>query len=228
MPIRINLLAEDQAAQEMRRQDPVKRAIGLAAFLIALFLMWSGWLQVKLGYAAHEQAKYEGQWAKLEKHFTTVTENLQKTAEIESKLSALHQLETNRFLWGMPLSALQHVMIGNIQVTRIKTSQSYALTEEVKPKTSDDGKTTPGKPPTSTEKILLTITAKDLGSPPGLQVNPFKESIAALPYFKDHLKRVDGVHLTELSPPQTDAAEPGKPFVLLTLDCIYPEKTRSK
>ena len=228
MPIRINLLAEDQAAEEMRRQDPVKRAIVLASFLVALVLMWSGWLQVKLGYAAHEQAKYEGQWAKLEKDFTTVTANLQKTAEIESKLSALHQLETNRFLWGMPLSALQHVMIGNIQVTRIKTSQSYVLTEEVKPKTSDDGKTTPGKPPTSTEKILLTITARDSGSPPGLQVNPFKESIAALPYFKDHLKRVDGVHLTELSPPQTDPTEPGKPFVLLTLDCIYPEKTRSK
>ena len=228
MPIRINLLAEDQAAEEMRRQDPVKRAIVLASFLVALVLMWSGWLQVKLGYAAHEQAKYEGQWAKLEKDFTTVTANLQKTAEIESKLSALHQLETNRFLWGMPLSALQHVMIGNIQVTRIKTSQSYALTDEVKPKTSDDGKTTPGKPPTSTEKILLTITAKDFGSPPGLQVNPFKESIAAFPYFKEHLKRVDGVHLTELSSPQTDPAEPSKPFVILTLDCIYPEKTRSK
>jgi len=227
MPIRINLLAEDQAAEEMRRQDPVKRAIALASFLVALVLMWSGWLQVKLGYAAHEQAKYEGQWAKLEKDFTTVTANLQKTAEIESKLSALHQLETNRFLWGMPLSALQHVMIGNIQVTRIKTSQSYALTDEVKPKT-DDGKTTPGKPPTSTEKILLTITAKDFGSPPGLQVNPFKESIAAFPYFKEHLKRVDGVHLTELSSPQTDPAEPSKPFVILTLDCIYPEKTRSK
>ena len=212
----------------MRRQDPVKRAIVLASFLVALVLMWSGWLQVKLGYAAHEQAKYEGQWAKMEKDFTTVTENLQKTAEIESKLSALHQLETNRFLWGMPLNALQYVMIGNIQVTRIKTSQSYVLTEEVKPKTSDDGKTTPGKPPTSTEKILLTITARDSGSPPGLQVNPFKESIAALPYFKDHLKRVDGVHLTELSPPQIDPTEPGKPFVILTLDCIYPEKTRSK
>jgi hypothetical protein len=77
----------------MRRQDPVKRAIGLASFLVALVLVWSGWLQVKLGYASHEQAKYEGQWAKLEKNFKSVTENLQKTAEIESKLAAAQVID---------------------------------------------------------------------------------------------------------------------------------------
>ena len=33
MPIRINLLAESQAAEEFRRHDPVKRVIYVAAFL---------------------------------------------------------------------------------------------------------------------------------------------------------------------------------------------------
>jgi hypothetical protein len=149
MPIRINLLAEDQAAEEMRRQDPVKRAIVLASFLVALVLMWSGWLQIKLGYAAHEQANYEGQWAKLEKDFATVTENLQKTAEIESKLSALHQLETNRFLPLMP--ARRSISSDLIRPSVLHSDRGGRVQIA-------DGKR-PGKPPTSIEKILLTITA---------------------------------------------------------------------
>ncbi len=35
MPIRLNLLAEAQAAEEMRRRDPVKRALWLAGLIIA-------------------------------------------------------------------------------------------------------------------------------------------------------------------------------------------------
>ena len=37
---RINLLAEAQAAEELRRRDPVKRATWLGAFLVAAILAW--------------------------------------------------------------------------------------------------------------------------------------------------------------------------------------------
>lgn len=227
MPIRINLLAEDQAAEELRRRDPVKRAIWIASAVVALVLSWSLWLQVKVSLATREQNNYETQWSHLEKDFKRVTENLQKTAEIEGKLAALHKLATNRFLWGTPLNSLQHAVVSNVQVTRLKTAQVYQLTEEVKPR-EQDGRTIPGKPAAATEKIALTIVAKDFGSPPGLQVNQFKESIAAYPHFKEQLKRVDGVMLTELSAPQTDPTDPVHPYVQFTLSCVYPEKTRSK
>ena len=39
MPIRINLLAEAQAAEEMRRKDPVKRAVWIGGFVIFLVLL---------------------------------------------------------------------------------------------------------------------------------------------------------------------------------------------
>ena len=227
MPIRINLLAEDQAAEEMRRRDPVKRAIWIGSGVVALVLCWSVFLQIKVSFATREQANYDAQWSRIEKDFKRVTENLQKTAEIEGKLAALHKLATNRFLMGTPLHSLQHSIIGNIQVTRLKATQAYQLTEEIKPR-EQDGRTIPGKPPAATEKIALTIVAKDFGSPPGLQVNQFKESIAAYPYFKEQLKRVDGVMLTELSAPQTDPTDASRPYVQFTLSCVYPETTRSR
>ncbi|MBI3415404.1 MAG: hypothetical protein HY043_08800 [Verrucomicrobia bacterium] len=222
MPIRINLLAEDQFAEELRRRDPVKRAIWISSAVVALVLAWSLWLQVKVGLATREQNNYESQWARLEKDFKRVTENLQKTAEIEGKLAALQKLATNRFLWGTPLNSLQHTVAGNVQVTRLRAAQVYQLTEEVKPR-EQDGRTIPGKPAAATEKIALTIVAKDFGSPTGLQ--QFKESLAAYPHFKEQLKRVD---LTELSAPQADPTDPNRPYVQFTLSCVYPEKTRSK
>ena len=47
MPIRINLLAESQALEDMRRRDPVKRAIWVGVFLGLVILAWSSSLQLK-------------------------------------------------------------------------------------------------------------------------------------------------------------------------------------
>ena len=46
MPIHINLLAEAQAAEELRRHDPVKRAIFIGISLVVVALMWSGMVDV--------------------------------------------------------------------------------------------------------------------------------------------------------------------------------------
>src|SRR5580765_5785017 len=59
MPIRLNLLAEAQAAAEMRRRDPVKRAIMASVVLIALALGWSGYLYLKSMMANSDLGKIE-------------------------------------------------------------------------------------------------------------------------------------------------------------------------
>ena len=66
MPIRINLLAEQQAADELRRRDPVKRATWAGGFLVGVLTVWSGYLQVKLMAATSEVNRYESEWKKLE------------------------------------------------------------------------------------------------------------------------------------------------------------------
>lgn len=48
MPIRINLLAEAQAAEEMRRKDPVKRSIWIGGFIVFLTLLAALTLQLKI------------------------------------------------------------------------------------------------------------------------------------------------------------------------------------
>ena len=107
MPIRLNLLAEQQAAEDLRRRDPVKRAIWVAGLIVGVMVIWSGRLQIKLMGAMSEVNRYESEWKKLESDYNKVTANFEKAADAETKWAALQALATNRFLWAGPLNALQ-------------------------------------------------------------------------------------------------------------------------
>jgi len=142
---------------------------------------------------------------------------------VEQKLIALQQLTTNRFLWGTTLDALQKTIVDDVQLVRIRGEQSYALSEEAKAK--PDAKGTPVKTGTSTERVTLTLEARDSSPRPGDQVNKLKEVLSKNEHFQNHLQKTNGVMLTSLGPPQLDFTARSS-FVIFTLQCYYPEKVR--
>ena len=75
-----------------------------------------------------------------------------------------------------------------------------------------------------TEKIVVSLDARDSSANPGDQVNKFKDAVANQPYFKAALNKTNGVQLVNLSAPQIGTD--GKPFVMFTLECNFPEHTR--
>jgi hypothetical protein len=227
MPIRINLLAEAQAAEELRRKDPVKRGAVLAVLLVLLELCWSSTRQFKIMAAKGELNSLETKWQAIEKNYQKAVDDHRKELEAEEKLAALQQYTTNRLLWGTTLNAFQQTLMGvdQIQVVRLKTEQSYVLNEEAK-KPSETSKPGAKAVAASTEKVNLTIEALDFSPQPGGQVNKFKEAITTVPYFHQILQKTNGVLLTSLSAPQLGPA--GRtPYVLFTLQCFLPEKVRN-
>lgn len=233
MPIRLNLLAEQQEAEEMRRRDPVKRATWGAGVVIAVVVLWCGWLQMKIMGSSSELAQYEAEWKSMEKEFKELSDKQKQTIEIEGKLQSLETLANNRFLWANTLNALQLIKVSDVQLLKLKTLQTYEFIEGTKPKTNTQVRAgvtnrtiTPGKPATAKEHIKLTLDAKDASARPGEQVNKYRESLLNQPYFKERLQAVDSARLIGLSPPQVEAADPTKTFVLFTLECTFPEKVR--
>lgn len=226
MPIRINLLADAQAAEELRRKDPVKRAILVGSVMVAGVLTWGSTLQFHIMTSKGQLKNLESNWSSIEKNYQEAVESKRRSIEVEGKLAALHQLKTNRFLWGTALNAFQQTVSGvdEIQVVRLKTEQAYAQSEDVKNKTVD-GKVVASKQSLSTEKISLMIDAVDSSSPPGSQVSRFKEGITSVPWLQSALQKTNGVLLTSLSAPQVGAIG-RNPYVLFTLQCYFPEKTR--
>lgn len=225
MPIRINLLAEAQALEEMRRRDPVKRAILGGIVLLLLLLGWSSSLQLKAMMARNEVSRLEAQLGARTNEYQAVLENQHKLTDVTYRLHSLQQLATNRLLQGTLLNAIQQATIDDVQLVRYRTEQSYQITEEVKPKTNANNVVVAGKPATVTEHIVVTLDARDSGPNPGDQVNKYKQSVTDGAYFQAMLGKTNEVRLTSLSPPQTGGPD-AKSFVMFTLECRYPEKTR--
>lgn len=223
MPIRINLLAEAQALEEMRRRDPVKRAVWVSVFLVFLMIAWWSSVWAKGLWARGELNRVESQLAARTNEFQQVLENQRKLVDTIGKLNALQQLTTNRLLYGNLLTALEQTTVDDVQLLRLRTDQTYSSTEEMKPKTNANDRVVPGRPASATERIVVTLDARDSGANPGDQVNKFKRAIADSAYFRAGLGTSNEVRLTSLSPP---VFLEGKPSVNFTLECRYPERSR--
>src|SRR5207245_5432052 len=155
-------------------------------------------------------------------------EEQKKGDEIRQKLTALRQLSESRFLQASLLNALQQTNVDEVQLIHLSAQQTYAANEGTKTHTNSNC-VIPGKPPSVTEKILITLEGGDCSPNPGDQVNKFKEAVAGLPYFKELLGKTNLVILKTQSQKQALPAQSGalgKQGVLFTLDCRALERTR--
>jgi len=224
MPIRINLLAEAQAQEEFRRKDPVKRAIWVGAFLVFCMLLWSSSIEVKSMAAHWELHRWNTEIAARSNAYQVVVVNRNRLEDQSEKLSMLHQLALERFLNGSALNALVRATVDDVELIRFRVSQQYDIVEAAKAKLKPGQKGTPAKPSTITEKIDISLDARDVGANPGDRINKYKQVLNDSPYFQEVMGKTNEVRLTNFSPPQTGADS--KPYVLFTLECRPPDKTR--
>jgi hypothetical protein len=222
MPIHINLLAEQLAEEDLRRRDPVKRAVLFAVLVAALLVAYGGYLQLDLARSQNAVAAVELNLRQVEPQFKLVRTNQNKIAQADRNVAALRQLTTNRFLWAPALNALQFSLVPDVQVVRLKTDQTYSLTEGTKAMTNAST-VTKGRPPSVKERAQLTIEARDYSAQSGGQIINFQGALNSNAYFQANLKKAE---LTGRMAPQADPGDPSRSFVLFTIECQYPEKSR--
>ena len=213
MPIHINLLAESQAAEEMRRRDPVKRMIFFCAAIVLAAVMVSAWIGGKNRLAKGRVAAVQATIDAKTNAYQRARDQLQKVAAIRIKLDALDRLQNARFLQANLMNALQLATVDGVQLTRLRLDQNY----EVLPGAN-------GKAGPSVEHLFLRVGAKDFSANPGDQVNKFKDVITRNPYFQQMLDKSNAVTLP--SPPSAPQTEGGKPFVTFALECRFSDHVR--
>ncbi len=223
MPIRLNLLVEAQAAEELRRRDPVKRATWVAITLVSAVVVWMGSLQFKIIADKVNLSNLEARLSSRTNQFVTILNNKTNLDSINERLVSLNRLVTNRFLEASVLDALQHTTLSGIQLIRLRTEQTFEETPGIKA-IVEKGKTIPGRPACTTERIKLSLDAKDASeNPGGDQINKLREMLACNSYFVTEKISTNNIRLKNFSPPQLDN-ESGKAYVLFSLECDYPER----
>ncbi|MCX7867089.1 hypothetical protein [Limisphaera sp. VF-2] len=226
MPIRLNLLAEALEREEERRKDPVKRALLGAVGIVIASLLGSLLYYSQLLVKNSELARLQTEWELLRKEYEQTRENEKKLADVRQRLAALERLATNRFLHGNLLNALQKAAIPEVALTRFKVEQFYTLTEPTPARTNAAGRVTqPAKPATATERILVTLDARDESQRPGDMVTDYKDRIASVPLFRELLGTNGEVVLRNLSAPLQDTRS-GQSYVTFSLEVRFPEKSR--
>lgn len=221
MPIKINLLAEAQQIEDMRRRDPVKRFILAGAAINILILVWSSSLMVEAIVKRGEVNRLEAQAKTQESSYKQILEHQKELVDSKRRLAALDRLATNRFLIGSLMNAMQTNTVDNVQLVRLKVDHNYVLVPEVKP--TKGAKGVIPKPATIKENITISLSARDSSPVPGDGVSKFQTILSKDAYFQSVLDQ-NGFRLTSLSPAQTDVE--GKTFLLLGLEGRLPEKIR--
>lgn len=223
MPIRLNLLAESQALEDMRRRDPVKRALVAGVILVSIMILWSASLAFKAIAYNREISTLDGLMQQHADQNKEVMSNVKQIAEISQKLTALDNLAQNRFLVANLLNALQQSTLKDIQLARLNLQDNLIYNEEVK---AAAGRAS--KPASVTEKPLLTLDARDSCPNPGDLIPKFQEKIASAPYFYAMLNTADQqrVHLRDASYGAKQMGIDGKVFQPFSLECRFKEKTR--
>jgi hypothetical protein len=225
MAIRVNLLAEAQAAEEMRRKNPVKLAVWIASFFITVVLLWIVELQLEIGVSKKTYNALEQSWRDNNARYAAVTNNMAKMGLMEHKLASLDRLATNRFYWAPVLNALQQTMIDGIQVMRVTGVQKYEKEDARIVGTGASAKRVAGA---IIEEDSLFIDAKDF-NPNAQNYNKFKETLCNCDFFVKNLGRKDGFVLDgTLSAVTVEASDPNRQFVDFKLASHWPEVHRNE
>lgn len=209
MPIHLNLLAEAQAAEDLRRRDPVKRVIVGGLLIVVAMLAWCSVVYVKVMLAESELGRVQFAVDSHTQAYQNALTNDSSIAIENMKISELQKLVNARMLQGNLLNALQKVTVDDVQLTGIRVDQSYFRT---------------AKPPSVTEQIVVTLNGRDSSANPGDQVAKFKDALARQTYFQGMFEKTNDILLTDESAPQEDPS--GKGFVTFTLECHFPDKKR--
>lgn len=123
-------MAEQQAAEEERRRDPVKRAYWAGGALVALMVLWIVLLQIRLVSARSELSRVESQLQAVEENSKEARSNWSTAAQLENRLASLHRYSTNRFFCASVLNALQQVVLDDVRLVRLQSVHTYSTNSE--------------------------------------------------------------------------------------------------
>ena len=122
--------------EDLRRRDPVKRAIYLGIFLVVISLVWFSSIWVTGMITKNTLSQLQNEINSRTNAFSQVQIDLKKIAESQNRIDALQKLSNARFLQGTLMNALQQCYASSVQLTRVRIEQNYTIKGGSPPQTN--------------------------------------------------------------------------------------------
>ena len=212
--ITINLLAEEQLAQEARARDPVKLAVAIGLGVLTILVACSGVFSAILAQKRGELGALQSKWDKMRE--TDVAEG--DFGRLDSIAKELVALNRSRMLIAPQLALVKDVIPPSVQLSQITFTMS--VFDSGSPE-SGNGKHPDN--PTKTQQLVLRMDGRAFGSEPELEVDRFLKLLRNDARFNAAVETIQlrsitrSVKAPEQAGQTTDAAN----FVI---ECGYKEK----
>jgi hypothetical protein len=199
--ITLNLLAEEQRAQEARARDPVKLfvAIGLAALTVVVAA--GATLSAMLMQKRSELQGLEAEWSTLNSGGAEEGAFQQASAQAEEIVA----LNRSRILFAPQLALVKDVIPPSIQLSQI----GFAVSKEASEANSGGEDDTGGKRVShrkSSERLVLRLEGVASSSRPELEVDQFMNTLRTDAHFS---AVVDDIQLRSISRVSGDSDKTG-------------------
>ncbi len=214
--ITLNLLAEEQLAQEARARDPVKlfTAVGLGALTVAVAC--GGILSAILMQKQTELHGLEAQWKKTN-NVSAEEGEFQGTSAAADEIIALNH---SRILMAPQLALVKDLIPPSVQLSQL----AFALTvETTEPGGGEEGTESkhPGHPK-RVERLVMRMEGVASSSRPELEVDQFLKALRSNARFS---ALVEDIQLRSISRTSSDKAGQIVTGAGFVIECWYKGKT---
>jgi len=200
-------MAEAQALEEARLHNPVKLGIWIAGFFVAVVGLWIAKVHIDIYFAKNTLATLNATWNANETSYSNVTSNQALISATKAKIAALDHLQTNRFLWGPVLNALQNSVVTQVTVTRIWGLQTIEREANKAIGSGASLKTILGT--ANFEKVKLSVSGKDY-SPSAEGYKNYEDALNQSEFFAKKMGGREGFTIEGAPGPKVPDA-PGSP-----------------
>jgi hypothetical protein len=217
--ITLNLLAEEQMAQEARARDPIKlfTAIGLAVLTVAV--AWGGVLSALLMQRRTEMQGLEAQWKKV----NTVGVGEGEFQATSAAAEEIMTLNRSRVLMAPQLALVKDLIPPSVQLSQLGFALSVEATEAGGGGGEEGAEYKhPGRPK-RTERLVVRLEGMASSSRPELEVDRFLKLLRSDARFSALVEDIQLRSISRVSK-ENDKAGSTPTGANFVIECWYKEK----
>lgn len=216
--ITINLLAEEQQAQQERARDPLKAFIAIGIAIIAVVVAIGGAFSALVVQRRGDLAAVEAQWAQMDDEGSEASE-FQKVKSFADDIVTINR---SRALIAPQLAMVKDIVPPTIQLAQL----DLALSQESGGGDASGEQAASGKKPArpkSSERLILRMDGKAISSRPELEVDKFLQTLRDDARFSAAVEDIQLRSIARVSL-ETDKSGKALPTANFVIECRYKAK----